>query len=252
MNKNNSSYRLLLTSLTLVLVVGIATPAFAQLSSGGTPTPGPGATASIAETATAVCVVLDFEGVGDNVPVGTIGDVSFSANGLGLVDSDAGGTGNFANEPSPDTIMYDPVGNVITATLANPVNEISWNYATNSPGEIRVFGAGNVLLSTIPLPAIPQVDPGDPTGSAFGTWDSGIHTEVGNVITSVEYDGGANVMAWDDLDYCEFTVGGSTMSIDTTALILAGAQTNAVWLMSALAVIGSVAFGALYITSKKN
>ncbi len=47
-------------------------------------------------------------------------------------------------------------------------------------------------------------------------------------------------------------VGGLSMGIDTTALILAGAQTNAVWLMSALAVIGSVAFGALYITSKKN
>ncbi len=47
-------------------------------------------------------------------------------------------------------------------------------------------------------------------------------------------------------------VGGESMRIDTTSLILAGAQTNAVWIMSALAVIGSVAFGALYITSKKN
>ncbi len=47
-------------------------------------------------------------------------------------------------------------------------------------------------------------------------------------------------------------VGGEFLSIDSTALILAGAQTNAVWIMSALAVIGSVAFGALYITSKKN
>ena len=47
-------------------------------------------------------------------------------------------------------------------------------------------------------------------------------------------------------------VGGEFLSIDSTALILAGAQSNAVWLMSALAVIGSVAFGALYITTKKN
>jgi len=49
-----------------------------------------------------------------------------------------------------------------------------------------------------------------------------------------------------------FTVGGELLSIDTTALILAGAQTNAVWIMSALAVIGSVAFGALYIKTRKN
>jgi hypothetical protein len=47
-------------------------------------------------------------------------------------------------------------------------------------------------------------------------------------------------------------VAGELLPIDSAALLLAGAQTNAVWIMSALAVIGSVAFGALYITSKKN
>jgi len=47
-------------------------------------------------------------------------------------------------------------------------------------------------------------------------------------------------------------IGGEFLPIDTTALLLAGAQTNVVWIMSALAVIGSVAFGVLYITAKKN
>ncbi len=47
-------------------------------------------------------------------------------------------------------------------------------------------------------------------------------------------------------------VGGEFLPIDSTALLVAGAQTNAVWILSALAVIGSIAFGALYITSKKN
>ncbi len=47
-------------------------------------------------------------------------------------------------------------------------------------------------------------------------------------------------------------VGGELLPIDTTALLLAGAQTNAVWILSALAVIGSIAFGALYVTTKKN
>jgi hypothetical protein len=47
-------------------------------------------------------------------------------------------------------------------------------------------------------------------------------------------------------------IGGELLPIDSAALLLAGAQTNALWIMSALAVIGSVAFGALYITSKKN
>jgi len=47
-------------------------------------------------------------------------------------------------------------------------------------------------------------------------------------------------------------VGGELLPIDTTALLIAGAKTNAVWILSALAVIGSLAFGALYITTKKN
>ncbi len=47
-------------------------------------------------------------------------------------------------------------------------------------------------------------------------------------------------------------VGGTLLPLDTTALILAGAQTNTVWIMSVLAVIGSIAIGAVYITSKKN
>jgi len=57
---------------------------------------------------------------------------------------------------------------------------------------------------------------------------------------------------WFQLTGEDRVVGGEFLPIDSTALILAGAQTNAVWIMSALAVIGSVAFGALYITSKKN
>jgi len=47
-------------------------------------------------------------------------------------------------------------------------------------------------------------------------------------------------------------VGGGFLPIDSTALLLAGAQSSAVWIFTALAVIGSVAFGALYLTTKRN
>ena len=47
-------------------------------------------------------------------------------------------------------------------------------------------------------------------------------------------------------------VGGEFLPIDATALLLAGAQTNAVWILSGLAIIGSGAFGALYLTSKRD
>jgi hypothetical protein len=49
----------------------------------------------------------------------------------------------------------------------------------------------------------------------------------------------------------DIPVGGEFLSVDSAALLVAGAQANAVWILSALAVIGSVAFGALYITSKR-
>ncbi len=47
-------------------------------------------------------------------------------------------------------------------------------------------------------------------------------------------------------------IGGTFIPIDSTALLLAGIQTNAVWIISALVIIGSLAFGTLYITAKKN
>ncbi len=46
-------------------------------------------------------------------------------------------------------------------------------------------------------------------------------------------------------------VGGEFLPIDTTALLVAGAQTNALWILSTLAVIGSIAFGALYLTTRR-
>ncbi len=49
-----------------------------------------------------------------------------------------------------------------------------------------------------------------------------------------------------------FCVGGEFLPIDSSALLVAGAQTNAVWIFSAIAVIGSMTFGALYLTSRRN
>jgi len=47
-------------------------------------------------------------------------------------------------------------------------------------------------------------------------------------------------------------VGGEFLPIDTTPLLVAGAQTNAFWILSTLAVIGSIAFGALYLTTRRD
>jgi len=46
-------------------------------------------------------------------------------------------------------------------------------------------------------------------------------------------------------------VGGELIPIDSTAILIAGAQTNALSILGAFVAIGAIAFGALYITSKK-
>ena len=60
----------------------------------------------------------------------------------------------------------------------------------------------------------------------------------------------AQCLAQASTSFCP--VGGKFLPIDSTALLVAGAQTNAVWIFSAIAVIGSVTFGALYLTSRRN
>jgi len=47
-------------------------------------------------------------------------------------------------------------------------------------------------------------------------------------------------------------VGGIFEPIDVTAVLIAGAQTNALTILSAFVVIGAIAFGALVISVKRN
>lgn len=66
------------------------------------------ASLAIASPGLAAVTVLTFEGIGNLNPVGNFyaPNYIFSPATLAIVDADAGGTGNFANEPSPDTIMF--------------------------------------------------------------------------------------------------------------------------------------------------
>ena len=74
----------------------------------------------MASSALQGAVVLTFEGLKDNEAIldfynggtGSLGStgtnygVRFGADSRALIDLDAGGSGNFANEPSPHTIAY--------------------------------------------------------------------------------------------------------------------------------------------------
>jgi len=248
--------RILAATLALVLIAGLGLPAFAQTSDPfSTETPATSAASAsgspVAIATSQACTLIDFEGVGDLNSVGTIGAATFG-NAQAFVDSDAGGSGDVANEPSPDTTMISFFQTTFaTVTLDNPASEIRvWHSTFQAPSEMRVFNAANNLLATIPLPVTP-IGAGDPTGGDFGVWLQVIHSESSNVIKKVEFDGFniADRTGYDDFEFCISTVvGGEIIPLESTSLILAGAQTFSWMIPVVLSVLGI----GLFVVSRKS
>lgn len=159
-------------------------------------------------------IVLDFEGVGDSNPVGDYYNgagpankdygVSFSPATLALVDEDAGGSGNFANEPSPDTIMFFLDANeAILNVAAGFTTGFSFFYSSAEAVSVNVYdglNAGGNLLATLDLDAQAFDDcTGDPNGD-FCNW-----TPVGVLFAgtarSIDFGGTANRTGFDDITF---------------------------------------------------
>ena len=233
--------------LSLVLIAGIGNQAFADdMTTGSTPGT-PGTPSQILSPQNNACVFLDFEGVGDILPVGIIGDTTWSAGAIGLVDSDAGGSGNIANEPSPDTIVFISPSGIFDVTFTNPVGQVSWFYMANVDTPARIYDVNDDLITTVNQPALQQgVTGGDPTGT-FDNWSSVSHSETSNIIKRVEFERIQN-HGIDNFEFCTGLVGGELLQIDSTALILAGAQTFS-WMIPL--VLSGIGIG-LFVVSRKN
>jgi len=244
-----SLHKLLAGATAVLLLAGVGiVGAFAQIedpamTGDAVASAGSGSSSSINfQNTQRVCTLIDFEGVGNLNNVGTIGAATFG-NAQGIVDIDAGGNGNFANEPSPSTDM-GPFFNTgfATVTLANPADEISVFYtAPIGASEIRVFNAANNLLATIPLPVTPP-GPGDPNGGQFGTWVKKTHSEPSFVIKKVEFDGAFfdDRTGYDNFEFCTENggppdngqaIGGEIIPLDTTMVLVAGSQYTAAWMI---------------------
>jgi len=174
-----------------------------------------------------ICKTTGFEGAGQN-PVGTINGVTFSANTLGLVDSDAGGGGNFANEPSPDTIIFWSDGSAsISATFSPPVSKVNFFYTGGdfipgfpTPGAgvitLKAFDSSNNLLQTVTSPTTPVNNGlGDPNGQ-FDIFAQITLTETTNDISKVEILGDNGATGVDDFKYCQITNTAPTANADNT------------------------------------
>jgi hypothetical protein len=169
------------------------------------------------QSATAAVITLDFEGLRDNETIlnfyngGTGGSgsgpgpndgITFGVDALALIDADSGGSGNFANEPSPNTIAYFLTGpGVVMNVAAGFDTGFSFFYtAIASPGSVNVYSGLNAtgtLLATIPLSLTTTNCSGDPTGQFCSFVPVGV-TFSGTAM-SVDFGGVANEIGIDNI-----------------------------------------------------
>ncbi|KQW96704.1 hypothetical protein ASC94_07690 [Massilia sp. Root418] len=152
------------------------------------------------------CTVITFEGVGDLAPIPVFDGIS-SPGWLGIIDADAGGTGNFAQEPSPQTIAFwlggDPGSRDIV--MANKASKVEFYYASYVGVTMQALDeAGNVLATATGGPNY-RGGSGDPNGD-FNRWDPLSVEADGNKIKTVRVTGNTNQTGIDNLKVCS-TIG---------------------------------------------
>lgn len=170
---------------------------------------------SFASGAMAAPIVLDFEGIGNLASVndfynggtdsvgnrGTNYGINFSRTSLAIIDEDAGGRGNFANEPSASTVLFFLSGGAAMMNVAAGFSTgFSFFYSSSENGFINVFdglnGTGNLLAS---LELDDNIDGciGDPTG-LYCRFDS-IGVSFDGIARSVSFGGAADNIGFDNI-----------------------------------------------------
>ncbi len=194
--------------------------------------------------------VLDFYGGG----TGSLGSfhfdygVSFSPGTVLIVDSDVGGSGNFANAPSPFGVVFSRAGSVTANVSAGFIEALNFHFVTAAlalPSTVTVFdglnGSGQQLASATINPLL-QNCPGDPQGGVFGCWQF-VTVPFSGMARSFVVSGPANQFGLDNigLRLSEFEpalVISTSLSLSPEAvvnpepstLVLMGGALGAVWM----------------------
>lgn len=161
--------------------------------------------------------VLDFEGAGNNASLlnyynggtdslgnsGTNYGIAFGSNTLAIVDGDAGGSGNFANEPSPSTVMYFLTGSAVLNYAAGFDTGFSFYYSSSTVASVKVYSgldATGTLLADIPLAAqYSDSCSGDPNGD-FCNWTA-VGASFAGVAMSIDFGGTVNQVGYDNITF---------------------------------------------------
>ncbi len=168
-------------------------------------------------------VVLDFEGIGNLERIldfydggfGGFGSgpgpdygISFGPDALALIDADAGGSGNFANEPSANTIAFFLTGPGVVMNVKNGFTTgFSFFYTSAQAGTVTVFdgpnGTGNVLAAVPVERQYNTCGAPDPTG-AFSCWTP-VGVTFSGTAFSVNFGG-----VWNQTGFDDITLGSAT------------------------------------------
>ncbi|MCC6853773.1 MAG: hypothetical protein IT502_15830 [Rubrivivax sp.] len=162
------------------------------------------------------CTTIDFEGVGNLAPIPVIEGIS-TPNWLGIIDEDAGGSGNFANEPSPSTVAFWLGGDPTTRNIVfeNPASKVEFYYSSWPGVTMTALDESGAVLTSSFGPSNFDCSVGDPNGDYNCWWPLKVET-TGNKIKTVRVTGNSNYTGIDNLKVCT-TIG--IESIEVTQAI---------------------------------
>lgn len=208
-------------------------------------------------SASASVIVLDFEGSGNNAQLlnfynagtdsqgisGTDYGIRFGPDALSLRDKDAGGTGNFANEPSPNTVMFFTTGSAILNYDLGFDTGFSFFYSAKYAARVLVYddlnASGNLLASINLLPQYADNCMGDPTGT-FCNWTP-VGASFDGVAKSVDFGGTVKHTGYDNVTFGSAIPFGAPqrLAFQTTTIPLSEPAT---WALFTVGLIGLSSF----------
>ncbi len=155
-------------------------------------------------------IILTFEGIPNETPVGNFYNggagpnygISFSSGAVGSVDFDAGGNGNFGNEPSPSTVLALRDSSMTLNYAGGFRTSLSFFYSSARPASVLIWdgldGTGNLLASTSLVAQFEDNNCwGDPTGF-YCNWTS-VEMAFAGTARSVEFRGSSRFFIVDDI-----------------------------------------------------
>lgn len=200
-----------------------------------------------AGVAHAQVITLDFEGLKNRESVlefynggtGSLGSsgvnygISFTAGAGALIDSDApGGTGNFANEPSPSTVMTWSSPGFSMNAPSGFATGFALRYTSSTPITVTVYdglnGSGGVVgTASGAAQSTGNNCIGDPNGQ-FCNW-SELSVPLTGVGRSVVFSGTVGRSAFDNLTF------GSTSTTNPSNGSIQAVPTLSEWVMIIMA-----------------